>query len=70
MRVRYQMAGHSSCAECDLSEKKARARYEELKTNVLCEWAELVGEDDEDYMEVLEDFDHTNLARIMKSLVG
>lgn len=71
MRVRYEMAGDSSCtAECDLTEKQARKRFEELKKNALCKWAELVGEDDDDYMEVLEDFDHTKLANIMKSIIG
>lgn len=71
MRVRYQMAGTSTwAAECDLTEKQARKRYEELKTNALCEWGELVGEEDDDYMEILEDFDHIKLARMMKSILG
>ena len=70
MRVRYQMAGQASCAECDLPEKKARIRFKELEHNALCEWAELVGEDDDDYMDVLEDFEHIKLARMIKSIVG
>lgn len=71
MRVRYQMAGQNTwSAECDLSEKKARKRFEELKTNALCEWAELVGEEDDNYMDVIEDFDHIRLARMVKSIVG
>lgn len=69
MRIRYQMAGAGSyVAECDLSEKEAKKRFESLKRDALCEWGELIGEEDENYMEVLEDFDHTRLARIMKSL--
>lgn len=70
MRVRWQRAGEASQAQCDMTEKAARKKFEELKTDALCEWAELVGEDDDNYMEVLEDFDHIRLARIIDSLIG
>ena len=71
MRVRYQMVGQSGwSAECDLTEKKARALYEKLKTKGFCEWGELVGEDDDNYMDVLESFDHIKLARSLHKIVG
>ena len=70
MRVRYQMAGQSSCARCDMSEKAARKFFEELAHNGRCEWAELVGEDDDDYMEVLGSFDHIKLARVLAEIMG
>lgn len=64
MRVRYQMAGQQSyTAECDLTNKEAKKKFEALKKNALCEWAELVGEEDENYMEILKYFDHTEMAR-------
>lgn len=70
MRVRYQMAGQSTwTAVCDLSEKKARNLFAELKSNALCEWGELVGEDDNNYMEILDEFDHIKLARIMRAII-
>ena len=74
MRIRYQMAREAGVAICDLSEKKARQIYSELERDGLCEWAELVGEDDDNYMEVLESFDHIESARRvawhMKKLKG
>ena len=71
MRVRYQMAGAASyTAECDLTEKQARKRFDELKADALCEWVELVGEDDENYMDIIDSFEHIKLARIMKSIIG
>ena len=63
MRVRYQILGHEPHAECDMTEKSARKLFEELKEKSLCEWAELVGEEDENYMDVLDSFDHISLAR-------
>ena len=55
MRVRYQMAGEGSYrAECDLSDAKARKLYDIVKRNGECMWAELVGEEEENYMDILE----------------
>lgn len=62
MRVRYQLYKQSIThwsAECDLTEKQARKRFEELKLSDTCLWAELVGEDDDNYMDILDSFDHT-----------
>lgn len=71
MRVRYEIAGRrGSEAKCDLTERQARKLFNELKADGLCEWAELVGEDDDDYMEVIEMFDHTEQARIIKAMFG
>lgn len=70
MRVRFQFVGHAAQAECDLTEKKARRRFEELKEAGLCEWAELVGEDEDNYMEILDSFDHIKLARMLASILG
>lgn len=75
MRVRYEHVGRGGYqAECDLTEKKAKKRFEELKKDGLCEWVELVGEDDGDYMKVLDYYDKTELARrfycIMHELFG
>ena len=56
MRVRYQMVGKAEVAECDLSDKKARKLYSELERNGVCEWAELVGEDDDNYMDIIDKF--------------
>lgn len=58
MRVRYSIFGNDSySAECDLPEKQARNQFESLKRNPRCLWAELVGEDDGNYMQVLDAFD-------------
>lgn len=72
MRVRYQMIGEQVVAECDLTEKKARSLFNDLKTKALCEWGELVAEEEEEggYMEVLEDFDNIRLSRVIKSIIG
>ena len=70
MRVRYQMVGQSSCARCDMSEKATRKFFEELSHTGRCEWAELVGEDDEDYMKVLESFNHIEFARTIAEIMG
>jgi hypothetical protein len=70
MRVRYQLAGKAVETKCDMSEKKARTFYENLKSNALCEWAELVGEEDDNYMEILEDYENIKLARMIKSIIG
>lgn len=71
MRVRYQMVGMpQSIAKCDLEDKKAKRLYKDLFGNGRCEWAELVGEDDDNYMDVLESFDHTMIARTFAELFG
>lgn len=70
MRVRFQYPEESYQAICDLTEKKARRIFEELKTDLLCSWAELVGEDDEDYMEVLDSFDNEQRAAILHRTFG
>ena len=69
MRVRFQFVGESVQAECDLTDKKAKEKFEELKTAGLCEWAELIGEDDNNYMDVLDSFDHIRMARQIKRIM-
>ena len=65
MRVRYQMAGQMRyTAECDLTTRKAKELFNSLKKGGECEWAELVGEDDDDYMDILDSFDHPDADRI------
>ena len=68
MRVRYQMVGEEVDAICDMTEKKARELFGNLEKNGLCEWAELVGEDDEDYMKIISSFDHIQQARLLKKI--
>ena len=58
MRVRYQMVGGQVQARCDLEDWQAKKLFKCLFSNGLCEWAELVGEDDDNYMDVLDSFDH------------
>ena len=70
MRVRYQMVGKHPEVRCDMSNGSARRLFNELSHKGLCEWAELVGEDDEDYMEVLDSFDHIKLARSIYEIMG
>lgn len=70
MRVRYQMAGDGSYrAECDLSEDKARKLYETVKRNGECMWAELVGEEEENYMDILEQYDNTEQAMRLHAIL-
>lgn len=57
MRIRYQMLNQESVAECDLTDKEANKRFNELKKNQRCVWVELVGEDDHNYMEIIKSFD-------------
>ena len=74
MRVRYEMYkdghGTGSVAECDLTPKKARKRFEELKTAGKCGWCELVAEDDDEggYMEIIEDHEKIRFAQIISSI--
>lgn len=71
MRIRYQMVGNNwYTAECDLSDRKAKNRFKELKEHGLCEWVELVGEDDDNYMEILESYDKTKTARMIAMIMG
>ena len=71
MRVRYEIAGRGGYeAKCDLTERKARKLFDELKTDGLCEWAELVGEDDDNYMEIIEQYDNIKSARMLKGMFG
>ena len=65
MRVRYKMVGFQPVACCDMGERKARRLFKDLSTKGLCEWAELVGEDDDNYMDILDSFDHSDIARTM-----
>ena len=66
MRVRYQMVNQSGwSAECDLPLKKAKQRYNELKENGWCMWCELIGEEEENYMDVLESFDKSKEAQMI-----
>ena len=50
MRIRYEMykggIGSGVEVECDLTPKKARKKFAELKHVMKCGWAELVAEDD------------------------
>lgn len=74
MRVRYEMykngQGKHYQAECDLTEAKARKRFEELKQDGKCGWVELVAEDEEEggYMNVIEQYEKIRLAQIMSTL--
>ena len=84
MRVRYEMAYSTGFptwqAECDLSNKKARSMFENLRNDKYCVWAELVSEDEDTFMDVLEGFDHADarktyetdqmLKKICKELFG
>ena len=75
MRVRYEMykrgLGAGCIAECDLTQKKAHKRYEELKSNAKCGWVELVAEDDDEggYMNIIESYEQIRLAKIVSTLV-
>ena len=70
MRVRYQMVDGSPMSRCDLTEPDARRLYKNLFSNGLCMWAELVGEEEDNYMDVLESFDHEVLARSMEKSIS
>lgn len=70
MRVRYQMAGQNPVARCDMKPGSARKLFNELSHKGFCEWGELVGEDEDDYMEVLDSFDHIKLARSIYEIMG
>lgn len=69
MRVRYQMVGSGMEVRCDMEDRAARKFYNNLFSNGRCEWAELIGEDDDNYMDVLESFDHVDLARTMAEIM-
>ncbi|MCQ2270995.1 MAG: hypothetical protein MJZ52_07205 [Bacteroidales bacterium] len=71
MRIRYEMFenGHGTgdCVECDLSDKQAKRKFKDLSKNARCGWAELVGEDDDNYMEIIDEFDHIDIAQTITS---
>ena len=73
MRVRYEMfkggMAQGSQAECDLTPKQARKRFDELKNNLKCGWVELVAEEDEEggYMEIIDSHDN-RFASMVTSL--
>lgn len=73
MRVRYQLAGSGEVAVCDLSDKDAIKLYADMKRNGECMWGELVGEDDDNYMDVIESFERIKeaqrLDQMLKSIV-
>lgn len=68
MRVRYEKYRNGESTgiqcECDLSKRKAKKLFKDLKSNLLCGWAELVGEyeDEGGYMEIIDSFDNTSRA--------
>lgn len=74
MRVRYEMYkngyGTGFQSKCDLSEKQARKLFEQLKEDATCGWAEIIGEDEDNYMEVLEEFEKINLARTISKFIN
>lgn len=69
MRVRYEKYRNGQSTgiqcECDLSKRKAKKLFKDLKSNLLCGWAELVGEyeDEGGYMEIIDSFDNTARAK-------
>lgn len=71
MRVRYKMYGSELYkAECDLSDKQAKKIFKDLQNNPLCLWSELVGEDDDNYMDVIDSYDgDLNLAKNVSMLM-
>lgn len=70
MRVRYKIVGQEPAARCDMEDNLAKRLYKNLFSNGRCEWAELVGEDDGNYMDILESFDHEKLARSIAEIIG
>lgn len=73
MRVRYEMYkngfGLGYQAKCDLTEKQAKKLFNELKENAVCGWAELVSEEENNYMEVIEEFEKIKLAKKISKLI-
>lgn len=69
MRVRYQLAGSGEVAVCDLSDKAAIKLYADMKRNGECMWGELVGEDDDNYMEVLDSFERIKEAQKLHQML-
>ncbi len=74
MRVRFEMFKRGTAqgwqAECDLTKKQAQKRFDELKNNLKCGWAELVAEDEDEggYMEVMDSFDNVKRANMITSM--
>ena len=75
MRVRYEKYRNGQSTgiqcECDLSKRKAKKLFKDLKSNLLCGWAELVGEyeDEGGYMEIIDSFDNISRAEQMSKFV-
>lgn len=71
MRIRYKMANEpTDRAICDLTDSTAKRKYKEICKNGFCEWAELVGEEDHNYMDVLEQYDNSKTARMIYSIMN
>ena len=74
MRVRYQMykSGFPLAIECkcDMTNKQAEKFYKDLSENVRCGWAEMVGEDDDNYMDVIKSFYHEKTAVFLTQMFG
>lgn len=72
MRIRYELyrngQGTGNIVECDLTKRQAKKKFKELKNDVRCGWAELVGEEDDNYMDILDSFDHVSTARELTRL--
>lgn len=74
MRIRFEIykegLGTGAVAECDLTEKQAKARFNQLKENAKCGWIELVAEDADEggYMNVIDSHEKIRLAQIMSQL--
>ena len=70
MRVRYKIINQPTTAVCDMTEKQAVRLFESLKDEPLCMWAEMVAEDEDEgeYMDVLESFDHDKRAKMFASV--
>lgn len=57
MRVRYKLYNCEVRAVCDLTEKQARKKFSELKQSGRCLWVEIIGEEEHDYMQVIDAYD-------------
>lgn len=72
MRIRYELyrngQGTGDIVKCDLTDRYAKKLFKELKNDVRCGYAELVGEEEENYMEILDSFDHVSTARELTRL--
>ena len=75
MRIRYEMfkgGVPTGCVvECDLGENEARKKFDELRENVCCGWAEMVAEDENEgeYMDIVDEFEKEDRARVMSKVI-